>query len=54
VLDWERLKQLRGAGAPLSLHGASGLADTDVGRAVSPGPAKANVNTELRAASSAR
>jgi len=50
VLDWERLKRLHGAGAPLSLHGASGLADADVSRAVSLGIAKVNVNTELRAA----
>jgi tagatose 1,6-diphosphate aldolase GatY/KbaY len=50
VLDWERLERLRVAGAPLSLHGASGLADADVSRAVSLGIAKVNVNTELRAA----
>jgi tagatose 1,6-diphosphate aldolase GatY/KbaY len=50
VLDWERLERLRGAGAPLALHGASGLADDDVRRAVSLGIAKVNVNTELRAA----
>jgi tagatose 1,6-diphosphate aldolase GatY/KbaY len=50
VLDWERLERLRGTGAPLSLHGASGLADADVNRAVSLGIAKVNVNTELRAA----
>jgi len=49
-LDWERLARLRAAGAPLSLHGASGLADDDVRRAVSLGIAKVNVNTELRAA----
>jgi tagatose 1,6-diphosphate aldolase GatY/KbaY len=50
VLDWERLERLRIAGAPLSLHGASGLPDADVRRAVSMGIAKVNVNTELRAA----
>ena len=50
TLDWERLERLRAAGAPLSLHGASGLADDDVRRAVSLGIAKVNVNTELRAA----
>ena len=50
VLDWERLERLQGVGAPLSLHGASGLTDGDVRRAVSLGIAKANVNTELRAA----
>jgi tagatose 1,6-diphosphate aldolase GatY/KbaY len=50
VLDWERIERLRGAGSPLALHGASGLADDDVRRAVSLGIAKVNVNTELRAA----
>jgi tagatose 1,6-diphosphate aldolase GatY/KbaY len=50
ALDWERLERLRGAGAPLSLHGASGLPDADVRRAVALGIAKVNVNTELRAA----
>lgn len=51
ALDWERLERLRGGGgAPLSLHGASGLPDADVSRAVALGIAKANVNTELRAA----
>jgi tagatose 1,6-diphosphate aldolase GatY/KbaY len=50
ALDWERLEALRGTGAPLSLHGASGLPDADVRRAVSLGIAKVNVNTELRAA----
>jgi tagatose 1,6-diphosphate aldolase GatY/KbaY len=50
ALDWERLERLRPAGAPLALHGASGLPDADVRRAVSLGIAKVNVNTELRAA----
>ena len=50
ALDWERLERLRGAGAPLALHGASGLPDADVSRAVALGIAKVNVNTELRAA----
>jgi ketose-bisphosphate aldolase len=50
VLGWERLERLQVAGAPLSLHGASGLPDADVSRAVSLGIAKVNVNTELRAA----
>ena len=50
ALDWERLEALREAGAPLALHGASGLPDADVRRAVSLGIAKVNVNTELRAA----
>jgi tagatose 1,6-diphosphate aldolase GatY/KbaY len=50
ALDWARLARLRGTGAPLALHGASGLSDADVSRAVSLGIAKVNVNTELRAA----
>jgi tagatose 1,6-diphosphate aldolase GatY/KbaY len=50
ALDWERLERLRSMGAPLGLHGASGLPDADVRRAVSLGIAKVNVNTELRAA----
>jgi tagatose 1,6-diphosphate aldolase GatY/KbaY len=50
ALDWQRLERLRGAAAPLALHGASGLPDADLRRAVSLGIAKVNVNTELRAA----
>ena len=50
ALDWERLERLRGAGARLALHGASGLPDADVRRAVALGIAQVNVNTELRAA----
>jgi tagatose 1,6-diphosphate aldolase GatY/KbaY len=50
-LDWGRLEDLRGRiPAPLSLHGASGLPEADLERAVSLGVAKFNVNTELRAA----
>jgi ketose-bisphosphate aldolase len=50
-LDWERLEEIRAiVPSPLSLHGASGLSDIDLRRAVSYGVAKANVNTELRAA----
>jgi fructose-bisphosphate aldolase class II len=33
---------------PLSLHGASGLSDDDIRRAVSLGVTKVNINTELR------
>lgn len=50
ALDWERLERLRELGVPLALHGASGLPDGDVRRAVALGIAKVNVNTELRAA----
>jgi tagatose 1,6-diphosphate aldolase GatY/KbaY len=50
-LDWRRLEEMRGRSpAPLSLHGASGLPEGDLRRAVSLGVAKFNVNTELRAA----
>ena len=48
-LDWERLYDIGGRmETPLSLHGASGLVDVDLHRAVSLGIAKVNVNTELR------
>jgi ketose-bisphosphate aldolase len=50
-LDWGRLEEIRGrTPAPLSLHGASGLPEADLERAVSLGVAKFNVNTELRTA----
>jgi fructose/tagatose bisphosphate aldolase len=50
-LDWRRLREIRGSSpVPLSLHGASGLPEGDLRRAVSLGVAKFNVNTELRAA----
>jgi tagatose 1,6-diphosphate aldolase GatY/KbaY len=49
-LEWERLERIReGVDAPLSLHGASGLPDGDLRRAVVAGICKVNVNTELRA-----
>jgi tagatose 1,6-diphosphate aldolase GatY/KbaY len=48
-LDWPRLETIRRQVAvPLSLHGASGLPDADLRRAISLGVAKVNVNTELR------
>jgi tagatose 1,6-diphosphate aldolase GatY/KbaY len=50
-LDWRRLQDVRDLSpVPLSLHGASGLPEGDLRRAVSLGVAKFNVNTELRAA----
>jgi tagatose 1,6-diphosphate aldolase GatY/KbaY len=50
-LDWRRLEEIQDCVlAPLSLHGASGLSEEDLRRAVSLGVAKFNVNTELRAA----
>ncbi|HEY3947326.1 MAG TPA: class II fructose-bisphosphate aldolase [Solirubrobacteraceae bacterium] len=48
-LDWARLDAVRDATPlPLSLHGASGIPDEDLRRAISIGVAKVNVNTELR------
>jgi ketose-bisphosphate aldolase len=48
-LDWARLERIRElVDVPLSLHGASGLAEDDVRRAVSLGISKVNVNTEIR------
>ena len=50
-LDWRRLQEVRDLSpVPLSLHGASGLPEEDLRRAVTLGVAKFNVNTELRAA----
>ena len=48
-LDWERLAAIRDrVEVPLSLHGASGLPDDYVRRAIALGVCKVNVNTELR------
>lgn len=48
-LDWERLDAIReSVDVPLSLHGASGLSDDDIRRAIALGVCKVNVNTELR------
>jgi tagatose 1,6-diphosphate aldolase GatY/KbaY len=50
-LDWDRLAEIeRVVEVPLSLHGASGLADSDLQRAVGSGVRKVNVNAELREA----
>ena len=50
-LDWARLEEIRDrTPTSLSLHGASGLPEADLERAVTSGIAKFNVNTELRAA----
>lgn len=50
-LDWERFEEIRGRDPQLlSLHGASGLPEKDLRKAVSFGISKINVNTELRAA----
>jgi tagatose 1,6-diphosphate aldolase GatY/KbaY len=49
ALDWERLERIcEQTTAPLSLHGASGLSDEDLRRAITQGIIKINVNTELR------
>lgn len=51
ALDWDRLGAIDGTiDVPLSLHGASGVPDEMVRRAISMGIAKVNVNTELREA----
>uniref|UniRef100_A0A7S3K3S6 Uncharacterized protein n=1 Tax=Aureoumbra lagunensis TaxID=44058 RepID=A0A7S3K3S6_9STRA len=53
-LDWARLDQIRNNAPedlPLVLHGASGLPDNMLHRAISAGVCKFNVNTEVRAAS---
>jgi ketose-bisphosphate aldolase len=48
-LDWDRLAQIeRAVDVPLSLHGASGLPDSDLQRAIASGVRKVNVNAELR------
>jgi ketose-bisphosphate aldolase len=48
-LDWDRLRAIDDrVDVPLSLHGASGIPDVDVRRAISFGVSKVNVNTELR------
>ncbi len=50
-LDWQRLGEVRNVvQPPLSLHGASGLPDDNLRRAISAGVVKTNVNTEMRAA----
>ncbi|MFS8201690.1 class II fructose-bisphosphate aldolase [Streptomyces sp. CWNU-52B] len=50
-LDLERLAALRAAvPVPLVLHGASGLPEEEVRRAIGLGVAKVNVNAELRRA----
>ena len=50
-LDFARLEALRDAvSVPLVLHGASGLRDDDLRRAISLGVRKINVNTEIRQA----
>lgn len=50
-LDFDRLAEIRArVEAPLVLHGASGLPEPSVRRAIELGVAKINVNTEVRAA----
>ena len=50
-LDWVRLQAIRDViDTPLSLHGASGIPDAMLRRAIASGIAKINVNTELRGA----
>ncbi|EMH4163402.1 tagatose bisphosphate family class II aldolase [Pluralibacter gergoviae] len=50
-LDFERLAAIRdGVDVPLVLHGASGLPESDIRRAISLGVCKVNVATELKIA----
>lgn len=52
VLDVERLKEIADAvpSVDLVLHGASGLADTDIALAIASGVCNVHINTELRLA----
>lgn len=51
VLDIERVRSIREVvGAPLVLHGASGVADEDVAKCIEYGICKVNFATELRIA----
>ncbi len=48
-LDWKRLRAIRAeVEVPLALHGASGISDPLIHKAVASGIGKINVNTELR------
>lgn len=50
-LDFDRLEEIRKVvSIPLVLHGASGLPDADIQRAISLGVCKVNVATELKIA----
>lgn len=51
ILDFDRLKQIsRIVDVPLVLHGASGLGDEDIIKAIALGVTKINIDTELREA----
>lgn len=48
VLDFELIARLRAAvNVPLVLHGSSGVADTDLAKAVTSGMTKVNISTHL-------
>ena len=50
-LDWARLEAIRtSTREPLSLHGASGISEGELRRAILSGIVKVNFNTELRQA----
>ena len=50
-LDWPLIASIRSQSrVPLALHGASGLSDADLSRAITAGLGKININTELRGA----
>jgi ketose-bisphosphate aldolase len=51
VLDWTRLDAIREkTDVALALHGASGLAEEDIRRAIVRGVTKVNINTDIRQA----
>lgn len=51
ALDWPLIEAIRAeSSVPLTLHGASGLPESDLARAPQAGLGKVNINTELRAA----
>jgi fructose-bisphosphate aldolase class II len=54
ALDLQRIAELRAsAGAPLVLHGSSGVPDAEIRRAVAAGITKVNVGTRLNVAQTA-
>ena len=53
-LDFDRLSEIAGlVGAPLVLHGGSGLSDSDSRRTIARGTAKVNIFTDINCAAAA-
>ncbi|WP_189938735.1 class II fructose-bisphosphate aldolase [Streptomyces sulfonofaciens] len=49
ILDWQRLDDIRATTSThITLHGASGLKEGDLKKAITHGVVKININTELR------